>query len=231
MIEMILYAIMLGVSLSLILIGPAFFLLIETSLTKGWRSAIALDAGVIVADLICIAFAFFGSKDLIHYIETHRSLYIIGGFIIMIYGCYMFVSKPTLHINNEALVNKNYIKTFFNGFLMNILNIGIVIFWFVVVGWVILNYKKSYEIALFMGVALSVFFCIDLAKIFLARKFQRKMSDELVYKIRKALGVVLAIFGLVILLKGFISFDPADHIFFKKSQNMHNINTTSDENP
>lgn len=215
MIEMIFYAILLGISLSLILIGPAFFLLIETSLTKGWRSAIALDTGVIVADLICIAFAFFGSKDLIHYIQTHRSLYIIGGFIITIYGCYMFVSKPTLHINNEALVHKNYIKTFFNGFLMNILNIGIVIFWFIVVGWVNLNYTKNYEFVLFMGTALSVFFCIDLAKIFLARKFQKKMSDELVYKIRKVLGIILAIFGLVILIKGFIPIESAGNILFK----------------
>src|SRR5690606_30801586 len=43
-----------GISLGFFLsfmIGPVFFILIETSLTKGFRAALALDLGVIVADL------------------------------------------------------------------------------------------------------------------------------------------------------------------------------------
>ncbi|MDO5655402.1 MAG: LysE family transporter [Flavobacteriaceae bacterium] len=212
MIEFVLYALMLGFMLSLVLIGPAFFLLIETSLTKGWRSAVTLDAGVIFADLICIAFAYFGAKDLAVYIETHPSLYKIGGFIIMVYGGYMFFSKPALHINNAAVVSHNYVKTFVNGFLMNILNIGIVMFWFVIVGWVTINYPKPFEFLLFMGIALSTFFAIDLAKIFLAKKFQEKMKDSLVYKIRKIIGIVLLVFGFVIVLKGFYSFDKLENV-------------------
>ena len=211
MVEFVFFAIMLGFMLSLVLIGPAFFLLIETSLTKGWKAAIALDAGVIVADLICIAIAYFGAKDLTTYIETHPSLYKIGGFIIMVYGGFMYFSKPALHINNSAVVSQNYVKTFINGFLMNILNIGIVMFWFVIVGWVTINYPKFFEFLLFMGIALATFFAVDLAKIFLAKKFQERMSDALVYRIRKFIGIALLIFGLVILLKGFYSFDRIEN--------------------
>lgn len=84
--EFVVYAVLLGIMLSLVLIGPAFFLLIETSITKGWRSAIALDAGVVSADLLCIAFAYTGVGGIVEYIGAHPALYKIGGFIIMIYG-------------------------------------------------------------------------------------------------------------------------------------------------
>lgn len=66
--EFVVYAVLLGIMLSLVLIGPAFFLLIETSITKGWRSAIALDAGVVSADLLCIAFAYTGVGGIVEYI-------------------------------------------------------------------------------------------------------------------------------------------------------------------
>ena len=198
--------------LSLVLIGPVFFLLIETSLTKGWKAALALDAGVVFADLICIFLAYYGSKDLVKYIEMHPSLFRIGGFIIMIYGAIMYFSKPKLHLNNEALVSKRYFRTFMNGFLMNILNIGVVVFWFVVSVWVTFNYPGKYEFISFIGIAIVVFLCIDMAKIFLAHRFKRKMTDNLVYKIRKWIGVILFVFGLFILLKGFMSFDPLEQV-------------------
>lgn len=220
MIELVLSALLLGCMLSLVLIGPAFFLLMETSLTKGWKAAIALDLGVILSDVICIAVAYYGAKDLAVYIETHPSLYRIGGFIIMVYGGYMIMSKPLLHINKSAVVSHNYFKTFINGFLMNILNIGIVIFWFVIVGWVTIAYQTKYEFLMFMGIALATFFAIDLSKIFLAKKFQEKMSDKLVYKIRKYIGIMLLTFGFVIILKGFISFDGIEEVLPSNPMNI-----------
>lgn len=212
MIELVLSAILLGFMLSLVLIGPAFFLLMETSLTKGWKAAIALDLGVILSDVICIVVAYYGAKDLAIYIETHPSLFRIGGFIIMVYGGYMIMSKPLLHINKSAVISHNYFKTFINGFLMNILNIGIVVFWFVIVGWVTFTYQTTYEFLTFMGIALATFFAVDLSKIFLAKKFQQNMSDKLVYKIRKYIGIMLLIFGFIIILKGVISFDGIEEV-------------------
>lgn len=198
--------------LSLVLIGPVFFLLIETSLTKGWKSAVALDAGVVCADLLCIILAYYGSKDIVRYIEMHPSLYRIGGFIIMIYGGIMYFSRPKLHINKDRLVSKIYLKTFVNGFLMNILNIGVVVFWFVVSGWITFNYPGKYEFIFFIGIAILTFLAIDMLKIFLANRFQERMTDRLVYKIRKWVGIILFIFGFIILLKGFISFEPIEQV-------------------
>ncbi len=58
MLELILSAIGLGFMLSLVFIGPIFFLLIETSFCRGHRHALALDLGVITADILCIVYYF-----------------------------------------------------------------------------------------------------------------------------------------------------------------------------
>ena len=64
MIEDIQAAIPLGFFLAF-MIGPVFFVLIETSITKGIRAAIAFDAGVIIADIIFISVAYFSSFQLL----------------------------------------------------------------------------------------------------------------------------------------------------------------------
>lgn len=212
---MIWHAIVLGFLLSLVLIGPVFFLLIETSLTKGWKSAIALDLGVVAADILVVLIAYFGSYDLVGMIQTHPSLYKIGGFIIFIYGLVMYFSKPPLHIKNDKLVDKNYFKTFLNGFLMNLINVGIVVFWFVIVSWITINYPARSDFFIFMGVALGSFFALDLVKIFLAKKLQERVTDNVVYKIRKIMGILLCIFGIIITLKGFFSFEHIEEFFPK----------------
>ena len=46
----------------------------------------------------------------------------------------------------------------------------------------------------------------DLGKIFLAKKLKR-MTPAVIYKIKKTMGVMLIIFGIALLLKGFIPKD------------------------
>lgn len=210
MLEMILLAIGVGILLSLILIGPVFFLLIETSITKGWRAAIVLDLGVILADILCIVVAYFGSRDLINFIDTHPFVYRMGGFFIFIYGMVMFFTKPQLHWNQNEYVSPSYFKTFSNGFLLNLLNIGVVVFWFSVVSSITLQYPNLRDFLIYMSVVIGTFFVIDLVKIFLAGKFQKKFTDKRAYQMRRILGVILLIFGVIVFLKGYGVFDEID---------------------
>ena len=212
--ELILSAILIGFLLSTILIGPVFFLLIETSIRKSWKSAVTLDLGVVAADILCIAAAYFGSKDFADYVTTHPQfyrIYILAGFFVTIYGIFMFFSKPKLHLeNNTEVVSKNYLRTFFNGFVMNLLNIGVIVFWFVIVSSIMIQYPVPSDFVLYMGVVLLTYFTIDLIKIFLAGKLQKRITDDMVFKIRKGVGVCLLIFGLIITLKGFGFFKEID---------------------
>ena len=73
MLEAVLSGIPLGIFLSF-LIGPVFFVLLETSAVKGFRAAFVLDLGVVSADIIFIFIAYFSSYRLIkpklNYLKT-----------------------------------------------------------------------------------------------------------------------------------------------------------------
>jgi threonine/homoserine/homoserine lactone efflux protein len=53
-----------GIFLSF-MIGPVFFILLETSILKGFRAAIVFDLGVILGDIVFIGIAYLGSYRLI----------------------------------------------------------------------------------------------------------------------------------------------------------------------
>ena len=103
MIENIFVAISLGIILAFT-IGPVFFILIETSITKGMRSALAFDFGAISGDIFFITLAYWGTSKLANYIEDNPNLFIYGGIIIIIYGwskmescentCVLIISEP-----------------------------------------------------------------------------------------------------------------------------------------
>ncbi len=208
--ELVTSAILIGILLSLILIGPVFFMLLETSVSRGWRAAIVLDLGVISADVFCILIAYFGSKDLALAIQNNPSIYIFGGFFILIYGMIMFISKPNFKMRNLNLVNQNYFKTFMNGFLLNILNIGVIVFWFFIVSTIVIQYPREEDTLLYMGIVLATFFIIDLGKIFLAQKVKDSFTVRRIFWFKKTIGFILMIFGIIVVMKGFGAFDKID---------------------
>lgn len=208
--EMVSSAILIGFILSLVLIGPVFFMLLETSVSRGWKAAITLNFGVITADILCIFIAYFGSKDLALAIQNNPSIYIFGGFFILIYGLLMYVSKPNVKMRNVNVVNRNYFKTFMNGFLLNILNIGVIVFWFFIVSTVVIQYPKTEDTFLYMGIVLATFFSIDLVKIFLAQKVKDSFTVRRIFYLKKTIGFILIIFGIIVILKGFGVFDQID---------------------
>lgn len=211
MFELIFSAIGLGIMLSLVFIGPIFFLLIETSFLRGPKHAFALDLGVVLADVLCISAAFFASGDLVEIIDKHPGFYRITAFIILIYAIYMIVSKTKMHISGEEkMINQNYIKTFLNGFFFNILNIGVVLFWLVTVISVRNSYPKLDDFLLYMALVVGTYLVIDFFKITLAKQFHDKLTDRVANKIRKGVGFILIIFSVFIFLQSFKKFNQFD---------------------
>lgn len=209
MLELIFYAIGLGIMLSLVFIGPIFFLLIETSLSRGPRHALALDLGVVAADILCIVASYYSSQDIIQIIDQYPSFYRISAFIIFIYGIFMLVSRTKMHLSGEkTLISQNYWKTFLNGFLLNILNIGVVLFWLGTVVSIRKNYPDTGLFLLYISIVILTYLGIDLLKIYLAKTFQQKLNQQVANKIRKGVGVILLIMSGFIFLQSFDKFNP-----------------------
>ncbi|MCX8522650.1 LysE family translocator [Chryseobacterium formosus] len=211
MFELIFSAIGLGFMLSLVFIGPIFFLLIETSFTRGPKHALALDFGVITADLLCIIAAYYASADIVDLIDKHPGFYRITSILILTYGIIMMVTKTKMHMpGEEKIISQNYFKTFLNGFLLNLLNVGVILFWLVTVIGVRNQYPDTETLILYLAIVITTYLLIDFAKIFLAKQFHDRLTQKLANNIRKGVGVVLIIFSFFIFLQSFKMFNQFD---------------------
>ena len=208
MLELIFSAIGLGIMLSVVFIGPIFFLLIETSFSRGARHALALDFGVIFADVICIIAAYYASSDIVEIIDQYPGFYRITALIVFIYGIFMMVTKTKMHLPKEAkIISQNYFTTFLNGFLFNMLNIGVILFWLVTVISIRNQYEHTYQVLIYLFVVILTYLAIDLLKIILAKQFHHKLTQNIANLIRKSVGVVLIIFSIFIFLQSFKQFN------------------------
>ncbi|WP_175622915.1 LysE family translocator [Chryseobacterium schmidteae] len=211
MFELILSAIGLGFMLSLVFIGPIFFLLIETSFTRGPKHALALDFGVITADLLCIIAAYYASADIVDLIDKHPGFYRITSILILTYGIIMMVTKTKMHMpGEEKIISQNYFRTFINGFLLNLLNVGVILFWLVTVIGVRNQYPDTETLILYLAIVIATYLLIDFAKIFLSKQFHDRLTQKLANNIRKGVGVVLIIFSFFIFLQSFKMFNQFD---------------------
>jgi len=211
MFELIFSAIGLGFMLSLVFIGPIFFLLIETSFTRGPKHALALDLGVITADLLCIIAAYYASADIVDLIDKHPGFYRITAILILAYGIIMIVTKTKMHMpGEEKLISQNYFRTFINGFLLNLLNVGVILFWLVTVIGVRNQYPDTDNVIIYLGIVIATYLAIDFLKIFLSKQFHDKLTQKLANNLRKGVGIVLIIFSFIIFLQSFKMFNQFD---------------------
>jgi len=211
--ELILKGIVTGFILS-IMIGPVFFVLLETSIRKGIKAAIFLDLGVLLNDIvyILIAFVFYKEVNALFESEDNSILRIIGGGLFLLYGLYYFFMKKVdagdLDGGHIAEIStKNYMFLFVKGFLLNLANPMVVFYWFSVLT---LGDESSNgasfdsSIAIFLGTILATFFSIDLLKIFGAKKLRPLLNGKLLKGLNRLIGIVFCVFGLVLLLQGII---------------------------
>ena len=211
MLVRIISAIGLGFMLSLVFIGPIFFLLIETSFSRGHKHALALDIGVISADILCIVASYFASGDIVTIIDDHPGFYRITALIVFVYGIFMMVSKTKMHLPDEAkFISQNYFKTFINGFLFNLLNVGVILFWLVTVISVRNQYPDTQNFILYVSFVIATYLIIDLVKILLAKQFHYKLTERLANNIRKGVGIILIIFSFFIFLQSYKKFNQFD---------------------
>ena len=130
MVDLIKTAIPLGFFLSFML-GPVFFMLLETSATKGVRAAISFDIGVLFSDIVFITLAYYSSYQLLESLSNSPVLYLFGGTGMVIYGLVLAIKKVEKgDVSMHGFgANSNYFGLFLKGFLLNIINVGVLIFW------------------------------------------------------------------------------------------------------
>ena len=211
--EIIFTAIVTGFVLS-IMIGPVFFVLLETSIRKGIRAALSFDLGVLVADVIYIlfAYAFYSEVSSLTKGGNESILKLIGGSFLIIYGIVTFIKTPKNHIDKDlgsiTHTTKDYIMLFIKGLLLNIANPMVIFYWFSVMAMgakIESQFSFTMQMLLFIGILLTVFFGIDVLKIIGAKKLRPFINNKVLKSLSHITGSILFIFGLVLLFQGILS--------------------------
>ena len=190
------------------MVGPVFFILLETSITKGFRAAIVFDLGVVLGDIFFIGIAYLGSYRLIQSLKDKPALFIFGGIIMLAYGIISFVKlKKGEKINDEEIdrdiIKRNYGSLFIKGFLLNVINIGVLGFWLAVIISVgpKLDMQNSRMFTFFTSVIIT-YLVVDCLKILLAKQLKSKMTPNNILKIKKIISIVLMVFGIALMVQG-----------------------------
>ncbi|WP_298323368.1 LysE family translocator [uncultured Dokdonia sp.] len=193
------------------LIGPVFFVLLETAATKGFRAALTFDIGVIIADIVFIVVAYLSSYQLLENLSNQPGLYVFGGAILIVYGLTIYLKKPTrdaLDPNRAKVKKGGYLQLFIKGFLLNFINIGVLVFWLgilIIVGPTVEN-DGDRLLGFFIGM-IGAYLVTDLGKIILAKQLKRYLTPRRIFKVKKVLGLILIFCGLVLVTKGFVPSD------------------------
>ena len=189
-------------------IGPGFFVLLETSITKGFKAAFTLDCGIIFSDIIFIFIAYFASNQILAQFKDNPNLYIVGGLIMSVYGLISYVQIRKKFVIDEErdiddIPKNNYLGLFFKGFFLNIINVGILGFWMMVI---ITQGPRlqmiPFRVLTFFSATLFFYLVIDVAKIILAKQLKHRLTPVNIYKIKRVISFILIIFGVFFLLQG-----------------------------
>lgn len=190
------------------LIGPVFFVLLETAALKGFRAALSVDIGVILADIAFILIAYFGTNQILEKVKDDPALFVFGGMLLATYGIISFINEKKnynkLRDTSVEIINKhNYIRLFIKGFLLNFINIGVLAFWIgiVVVAGPQMDMDTN-RIIIFFVMVLGTYLFIDVLKILLAKSLKKKLTPKRIFLIKKVISIIMIISGVFLIIKG-----------------------------
>jgi len=196
-----------------IMIGPVFFVLLETSIRKGIRAAIAFDLGVVLNDVVYIAIAFFfyNQVESLSEGQDNSMLRLIGGGLFIAYGIHNFFKKvKEFDVEDDTTDIKStrgYMLLALKGFLLNLANPLVVFYWFSVMT---LGAKDAAEggsinsMLVFIAAILITFFSIDLLKIVGAKSLRPLVTHKVLAGLNRLIGIVFFGFGAVLIAQGII---------------------------
>jgi len=187
--------------------GPVFFVIIETSISKGARHAFCVDIGAVIADIVFILIALFGANTIHQNLESNPRWFLLGGLVLIGFGLISYIrtrtNKKQVAYTTEQLNKGSYLFYIGKGFLLNIINMGTLLFW---LGLVVLfgtKYQMDYrKIVPFFSYILVIYLAFDLIKIYLAKQLKTKLTPQVIYKLKQLVHLILLLFGLFFVFQG-----------------------------
>ncbi len=196
--------ILLGLALS-ILVGPLLFALIQVSIEQGIKAGIWVALGIWLSDILFLVGIGLGVSQISQLIESPLFTPIVGvlgGFVLIIVGVGMFISRPAnIDTSHFDLISSKW-KLGLNGFLINTINPFTVIFWTsVITSFLVEESLYSVNSVLFFGGILGVIILTDSLKLVLAEQISKKLKPIHIAIMRRISGMALFLFGITMIAR------------------------------
>ena len=215
----LMWAILIGLFLAVIVnMGPAFITLVQTSLHRGARSAAWFAIGVILNDAMVVSLCILTSVQVVMRSEFEASLACIGaGIILLLFGIFTYrrkvkgreemIEKRSQEIMKNASDKPAWFVFLGKGFVLNILNPFVWIFWFSAVAMVAGNMGgNKLSTIVFFGIVLGTTLAMELLKAWGAARLKKFLNPERTEVMNKVAGILLMLCGIYfIIFRGIVN--------------------------
>jgi len=196
----IVQGILAGMVIALML-GPAFFIIIRTSIEKGFNHGALFALGVFFSDALILFTVFLGMSAFYESMVFRRVFSIVGGALLLGIGIYYMKSKKVANCKTKTeklLLEKNHFWTYpLKGFLLNILSPTSFLLWIGIVGTTQVNFSFSAQSnLLFFLSTLATMFVLDMIKAYLADKLRTWFAGDRLMVLNQVFGVILIFISL-----------------------------------
>lgn len=200
MLDAVIKGLLLGFWLA-ISVGPIVFTVIKQSLSNGLKGGMAFIFGIFATDVFLVVCCNAFTQVFTELSNYKRPLGIAGSILLICLGTYLLFFKklqPSKAAPGQLIQIRtgDYAKLFFSGMVVNLLNPGIIAFWFTT-ATAFATHSIKQRIVIF-GVALLVALGADMAKVVLADKIRQKLTPQNIHRINRINGAILIVFGLVL---------------------------------
>jgi threonine/homoserine/homoserine lactone efflux protein len=196
--------VILGLTLA-VLVGPAFFTLIQTSMHRGFRPGLLLSIGIILSDMTLVALTYLGAVQILNYDQNKNYFGVLAAAILIIFGIFTFTRKVVVEGNElpDIRIKQPRALTYLiKGYFLNIANPFVIIFWMGVMGFVSQQYgvDKRAVLSFFSATFLTIF-STDLLKSFIGGKIKGYLNPSVLLWVNRVVGVALILFGLILIIR------------------------------
>lgn len=197
-------ALLKGITMGLLLaisVGPIVFTVIKQSLNNGLKGGLAFITGIFLSDVFLVISCNFFTQFFVTLSTYSKQIGIAGSILLMAVGIYyLFFKKVETKVVTDEIIKfrkRDYARMLIAGGVMNLLNPGIIVFWFTTATAFISHTIR--ERLIIFGVALIVALTADVAKVILADKIRKKLTPKNIHRINQINGLILIGFGIVLL--------------------------------
>lgn len=196
---------LLGISLATLFgFGPALLALLQTSLSRGYKSGFALAFGIFLSDLFLVILSFEGVTQVVEEPKNKLAFGIVGGVVLIVFGVITYLKKPQIKTEEIVIKNPRIFAFISKGFLLNVANPFIWLFWMGTMIAISTNYEKEESAILVMfSTTLLIVLISDLTKSFLADRLKPLITAKLLMTINRIAGIGLVLFGISLIIRPF----------------------------